>query len=538
MKAYIEVIHQLVAVVPTQTWRELPYFPFKNNPHTGNAKVFDVLFLHSGAFGAVGFLWVEFEESLGSVMSFPFKLARHSEDADIAVLKPWSLREASGDPIFFSSWKNRFLGENFLQTENGSRFEVKNYPNNPFVLAINLNSETINTSVRVESVEEFKLFHSFELSKPQNQEVQMLECLDSQKIFNFFPKLHSVYSYSSDIVKNAHVAICTDYIENSGTLWKEFVSLNRALRTQHDPSGKIHLLANSLIRTRAETLGRMLGEFHSAMALEKGKNDSFLAVSNYGEEKEVWAQQLFSDLRQSVEYLFQNLSFFCKETFGFSFDTVRTENLEKCCKNIIKNFETRIHSCSNLGLLLRLHGNPHLGNVLVSGEHLYLVSYSASANNFNEKNKQSPLKDLACVINSLFYAMEFESLKDVGFDFLSPDSEIGKKLSEEFVALENIPLFLTRTTKHEILEVLQRFYSQSCRENAPSVDLLPPERYEFELLLNLHLFLRTIDESVLNLKNKNPKIKLDLKFLEVQCSECLNFFEFDFSVQADNSSDT
>lgn len=504
MNAFLQVIAQLVESVPGSVWLETRFFPFYElkNPR---ARLFDAVFFSQGAHGALGLAWMQFEGREDELVTLPFRLARYSADGDLIMLAPWSLREASGDSALYEAWRRAQHTQNPMRTARDGRFSHRFTDGEPNLVALNIWSDSRNTCVRLESQEAYKIFRTFNRFQPDSMEVDVLEYLNQQNQFLNYPKLVSVYEYSSRDISRAHVAISTRYIHNQGTLWQEFsVRVQHARFPQHMQERSSFETWTSILRT-CEQLGRLMGEFHRAMS--RVRDIARLAPeSNTGAARDTWFAMMIERLDLRLSEVVQT----SHVLFGRAFDLSKAQ----ACRNKLLS---KVENAPHLGLLIRVHGNAHLGQILLSNDQLYLLDFEADDLDDPKyrEQKQSSLEDVASMLLSLHYSWtstERSTFSHVFSDFLDPESEFGKHVQttkRQFVEPRSyVP------TYEALQSVFLRFYRQTVLEESGSAELVPHSESDFNNLLKLYSFMRILKETLRDYEAGNPRAKLTLRLLE------------------------
>lgn len=500
--AFFEIISQLVTAVPGHVWREQRYFPFGSH-HNPQGHVFDVLFFSQYPQGALGIAWIEFR-GVDEILTFPFRLARHSEDGDLISLVPWSLREASADSEFYRAWKTAVHGRTRLFTERGALFEEKQRAGRPGLQALRVLDDEDAVYVRVESQEAFRIFRSFSVAGPASIEVEMLDYLTNQKIFHNFPELISVFEYRLESGRSVSVAHVTRYVRNNGTLWQNLVPMLQAARFpivgNEDEASLMWKQALVIV----EKLGRLLAEFHRAMTYARD-SQSLQPESNSGESAREWLAGFWQSIRENIAKLMD-------AQFIYPRFKATINRLRDCSEELY----ARVGEFDNLGLRIRTHGRPHLGHILVTRETLFLFDFGDKGVFPSLSSwKHSCLRDLAVMVLSLRYAWHMSEYRNTNPVVEELFGEHSRQLAATFSAR---PAAVRQEYVPSLLEErLVKFYLNVLREDPGSTALLPPSPQGFSALYNFLLFHRCIVETARDFDSGNPRIKTSLRILEDLC---------------------
>ncbi|MEY2987942.1 MAG: hypothetical protein RJB13_1463, partial [Pseudomonadota bacterium] len=259
----------------------------------------------------------------------------------------------------------------------------------------------------------------------------------------------------------------------------------------------------SLIETSGR-LGRMLAEFHIAMAQSRD-NTLINPVSNTGNAREKWSEVMLHKLNERV-YLTRKYAAQLQE------DNDSLTDLPQFAHDLL----SRVIAADHLGLLVRIHGHAHLGQVLSAEEHLYLVNYETDSLDDEEYRlqKQSCLKDLTATVLSLQFAwLTTERNEDLPVfgDILGAESEFTKHIIKN-LKKSSTPVRYTPALK-DLEDALTRSYLQSLSENPANLELLPEKVQDLENLFALCMLMRVLKETVRDFRNHNPRYKIDLQIL-------------------------
>lgn len=503
MNAFNEILAQLIEAVPSETWLKQTFFPFRELK-APRARLYDTCLFRQSASGALGFLWVQFD-GRSEVVMIPFRLTRYSLEGEFISLPPWSLREATSDSELYEAWRMALHARNPMLTSAGGNLQRRFSTGEPSLLALGISSDVRNTCVRVDSLEAFKFFHILSTDHSDTLEVEVLQYLSEQNKFSSFPKLVSVHDYTMGELRNTPIAISMTYIQNSGTLWHEMTRLIAQARFPERTKEKMSRDAWYETLSRAEDCGRLIGEFHSAMAMAR-QNHNLIPESNSSEQRAAWQHALrervtsFVKEVRTLENSFPNFSKLFHE-------------LDNHADRLLKE----VQDIQNLGLRIRTHGHFHLGQMLVGNEHLYLLDFEADALDDVEyrKIKHSSIKDLTALTMSIrfaWYSVEKSESSPLLEAFLDKDSEFGKHVAKARSVFVQ-PKTYTPTLE-EIENTVLKSYIQVLSEDASTRELLPENTMDFRSLFNFYFFMRALKEIVRDARVGNPRCKLSLKILQ------------------------
>lgn len=480
MNAFVEIIEKLVESVLPHTWKKHPYFPFQFliNPQ---AKVFDICIFETNAQGACGFLWIEFCD-FSDLYVMPFRLARYQDSNSLICLSPWSLQCIYNDTSFYESWRNALNHKNPLITAYKGTFFQRKYEEGASFVASNLGSDPKKTRVRIDCQTVYKIFHSLERSCPTSNEVEFLTYLGSQTVFSNFAKLTIAFEYSRKDMPRSHTAIATCYIQNNGTLFDHLVSL---LQKSHLEEGH-----HEKIFSCVESLGRLVGDFHTAMGL--AKEADLIPERTFDELKDKWLRVVSGKSQEKINEFLSFESYYPDHKNVFSKLTRFADDLFQ-----------KIKQHDDLGLRIRTHGNIQLEQILVGHETFILHDYDSEFeyDSTYRRTKQPCLHDIASLVASIKFAW-----------FLTERtcSQPRSKNSSEH-SQKKIDLF-------EIEHIFMRSYLNNLAENINAAHLLPKNKETYQDLYNFCLLNTILRESCQLFQQKDGRVTIWLTILE-KCME-------------------
>ena len=279
--------------------------------------------------------------------------------------------------------------------------------------------EQSNTSIVYNEKYVLKFFRRIYADK--NPDYEMSRFLSEKKEFKNTPAyLGSINVIDSDNV-NITIGLMQEMIPNQGDAWdyfqkelhKVFMNLeHKKINVHHLPD--IELFTRQSIRDippqiidwvglnlflKLQTLAKRTAEMHVALGSEF--EDTAFTPTHFNGDYTVW-------LKNRMIYQFQNRLNAVENNFhkldGMALDLAK-EFLDH--KNEIRIRFTTFDWTKLKGERIRLHGDYHLGQILVHEDDFYILDFEGEPESTirDRKVKQPPLKDVAGLFRSFHYAI-------------------------------------------------------------------------------------------------------------------------------------
>lgn len=196
--------------------------------------------------------------------------------------------------------------------------------------------------------------------------------------------------------------IAQGYLNNQGDAWEWTQNtLERAVRDEMEPASvesEAHTDALVELTGFAALLGQRLGEMHLLLATPSD-DDAFAPRPSTAEDCARWSTQISAQLTHALDLLTRH-----RDTLDSDSQSL-IDDLAQQRDGLTQHVAT-LASQAQGGLLMRVHGDLHLGQVLVVQGDAYLIDFEGEPARPLEarRAKHSPYKDVSGVLRSFDYA--------------------------------------------------------------------------------------------------------------------------------------
>jgi maltose alpha-D-glucosyltransferase/alpha-amylase len=261
-----------------------------------------------------------------------------------------------------------------------------------------LAAEQSNSSLTVGDAVMLKLFRR--ISPGIHPEAEMCRYLTAQGFANTPPLLGDILRVSSDGTPHT-LAIAVGFIRNQGDAWSWTLDHLTRVLDQIDPSQPAKETEADLLsecEAIAAAIGHRLGEMHAVLGRETD-NQAFAPVRAEADHADEWARKTVERLEKALRSLEQMR------------DWKRDEDREraKALLQLRERLTAAVRKLAKSGtgtLMTRVHGDFHLGQVLVASGDVYIIDFEGepATSTAERRAKSSPLRDVAGLVRSLDYA--------------------------------------------------------------------------------------------------------------------------------------
>ena len=283
-----------------------------------------------------------------------------------------------------------------------------------------LSAEQSNSSVVVGERLVLKLIRK--VSAGVHPELEMSAYLTEAGYPNISPLMGSMIRRDGEGQDNL-LMIAQGYLSNQGDAWSWTQNnLERAIRDELAEAiseQEQHYNALGELADFAGMLGQRLGEMHGVLGAPTGNND-FKPEATSARDTQAWAKDVGAQIERALQLLKLN-----QHQLNPADQTLVSELLAQ--KKAIGSQVQALAKATLGGLRIRVHGDLHLGQVLVVKGDAYLIDFEGEpARPLHERRgKHSPYKDVSGVLRSFDYAAAM-ALNVQGVDH-SPEADLARK---------------------------------------------------------------------------------------------------------------
>ena len=279
-----------------------------------------------------------------------------------------------------------------------------------------LSAEQSNSSLIVDDTVMLKVFRR--ISPGQHPEAEMSRYLTSRGFANSPSMLGEVVRIDKE-GERFSLAVAQSFVRNQGDAWTWTLDqFNRSLDNHATREANEEARHDDILDYKefAATMGRQLGAMHVVLAAETDE-EAFAPRLATREDVAVWIERVQASLDRAFDALAQRA-------------TWENEQVAAEAQEVLAQREATTAMLGGLAgngvgsLMTRIHGDFHLGQVLVATGDAYIIDFEGEPSRplADRRAKASPLRDVAGLLRSFDYALATS---------LDPKNMAAARVSEE-----------------------------------------------------------------------------------------------------------
>ncbi|MDA7087869.1 maltose alpha-D-glucosyltransferase [Pseudomonas sp. SA3-5] len=287
--------------------------------------------------------------------------------------------------------------------------------------------EQSNSSVVIADMLVFKLIRR--VAAGIHPEVEMNGQLSAQGFAHIAEVVGEVRRVAADGEPHT-LLIAQRYLESQGDAWTwTQSSLERSIRDEMSSylaEGGSASAALAELERFAGLLGERLGEMHRLLALPNSDPDFAPQISTAA-DAEQWTRSIAGQLERALDILIQQRS-----TLGAA-QQAAIERLRQHPAALLEQVEGLARRAVG-GLRIRVHGDLHLGQVLVVHGDAYLIDFEGEPlrSLAERRAKHSPYKDVCGVLRSIDYAAAMATRNALSADISSEANQARRAITADY----------------------------------------------------------------------------------------------------------
>lgn len=387
----------------------------------------------------------------------------------------------------------------------GSRFLKKFYREYGKVRSKILSAEQSNTSLVYDKTFYLKIYRK--VDKAINPDLEITRFLTEKARFRYIPAYAGSFEWSYG-TQSMVLGMMQEMVQNNGDAWSYIlerlesfyeVILSEGRQRQgsklmgsfidpvifEDVPEELRVLLDASVAERVRLLGIRTGDMHVALASDSESPDFKPEPFSLH-----YQRSLYSSFQTLVRSTFQNLS----RNIQKLPEPLRVEAEEVLnMKDDILKVLKRIYRQKVEASKIRIHGDYHLGQVLISGKDLIILDFEGEpARSYSERRlKRSPLRDVAGMIRSFHYAA-------YGGIFLN-----------DHIRLEDHKQLIPFA--EEWYHYMSNFFIQAYLETTQGQSFIPEEKDDLEMLVQTYLLEKAIYELNYELNNRPDWVLIPIR---------------------------
>jgi maltose alpha-D-glucosyltransferase/alpha-amylase len=285
-----------------------------------------------------------------------------------------------------------------------------------------LSAEQSNSSVVVGERVVLKLIRR--VNPGIHPELEMSAYLTAAGFANISPLLAWVSRVDEQAAPHL-LLIAQGYLSNQGDAWAWTQhTLERAIHEQIEPDG---LDALAELSSFAALLGQRLGEMHLLLAAPT-TDEAFQPRPSDADDSQRWSAQITAELARAFDLLAQHRDHLDGDSQSL------VDDLQQQRDDLAQHVADLARQAQG-GLLMRVHGDLHLGQVLVVQGDAYLIDFEGEPSRplQERRAKHSPYKDVGGVLRSFDYAAAMIVRSASTVDLPGPARQARQRVAKQYL---------------------------------------------------------------------------------------------------------
>lgn len=227
------------------------------------------------------------------------------------------------------------------------------------------------------------------------------------------------------------IGILQQLVPGSKECWSEMTAGLKNLLDTIPSHGAAHVALPHSLHAMIEKLGTLTANMHLALS-QDDKTSSFVAERLSPTHRDRLMREIIQQVSSAFDQVARNVNSLAPATARLAINLLEM-------RSELTHLLDDIEPDAEEALVMRVHGDFHLGQILVSGEELLVTDFEGEpARPFDERRiKQPPAKDVAGMIRSFHYAVYAAALQGTTKDVsrLTPQLEhLYQQMTDAYLA--------------------------------------------------------------------------------------------------------
>jgi maltose alpha-D-glucosyltransferase/alpha-amylase len=331
----------------------------------------------------------------------PYMIARIRKGARMGAVFETTTTEGFGAILLQAMGEERRLegSEGAIQFRAGSALETAGIP--PEAIGRPMGAEQTNSSINIADKAVLKIYRR--LVSGQHPEIEMTRFLTEVAGFANTPRLLGDVTYVQPDGTQWALGLAQEFVRTQGSAWEHAAHyLDRLFDAAHvvETEAASSTERHAIYAEQVRILARRIAEMHRALAIDSPDPD-FRPEPATAQDMAAWRRQLIEGAETSFDAM-QAARTMASET-----DASLLEALLARRRDCIAGIEA-LAAAPVKALKTRIHGDLHLGQILVVQNDFYIIDFEGEpARSLEERRaKGSPVRDVAGMLRSFDYAAE------------------------------------------------------------------------------------------------------------------------------------